>query len=423
MAPLLPRNQLTHVALLATISLALTSACIDTKIWTDDTGSPPTNLPVSDTYQAGYDCSANWVSLWSDPVDDAYIFGTTVSPGETPGDVLLSFPCDTGAWNPDAIINPSTPADTWRADFISDGAGYMCESTEAAGTWKVYLPEPASSDCADYGELTLKFDYFPPSPPPPPSEGGEDSTSGSCSSGSARFKLYKYFTSDKNHDDAGVIQRFAVKQSGDSFPERAWIREIDVVSWGSASKLVFGKVHHWLEFSGTDTLSTTNAVTVTSSNSNPTFASGVLTMGTFIAEDGFDLSNGTGTAPVVDITWSCEVPSPAHYSVLSLPTAYGDQLSDLAIDGLTSPHLLKAYLDTSALKLRVGLQGRFWDAWEVPVTSAGGGVYEFDHQFTVNNIHVAGSVSTTANTMTVDFDTFTVGGVSLGTPTWYLPAL
>ncbi len=33
------------------------------------------------------------------------------------------------------------------------------------------------------------------------------------------------------------------------------------------------------------------------------------------------------------------------------------------------------------------------------------------------------AASTTQQQMTVDFGTFTVGGQSLGTPTWYLPAL
>jgi len=379
--------------------------------------------------------------LVTDAIGNLYVYGHTGIPdtgdtascsydGETPSKVRITTPCAIPGytppvvWNAGSVTNPTTPRDTWRADIFSTG-DVICPAGEADdGPTKAYLPAHFSGDCEQYGPLRLDWDPYPLSAPPPSGHGGEDSTTSTCSAGSGEFKLYKYHTWDDNRDGTGIIRRFAVQQSGDTFPERAWIREINVTDWGTANKLVFGKVGHWMERSG-DTLSTTNAVTLNSSSSDQTFSSGVLTMGTTIAEDGFDLDNQNGDPPVVDVSWTCETSTPSAYNVISLPPLYAAHLEDLGVTGVSSPHRVVAYLNTSGSNhfLRVALEGRYHDGWHVPVHAVGGGSYAFDSKFTDNKVHVAGTVSASQQSLDIDFSTFTVGGVDLGTPQWQLSAM
>lgn len=423
------------------LTLLAAPACRDSK--GDDTGDPP--LPpacepevvvdgseiVEDSSISGFACRADFLypEECTDKVWGVKVFASTLSPGEDPEDLQIRSPneCDpAGGSRPALTLSTDTVGDDWIADVantdfcdaITDSTVLVCNSaTQAqADTWQVYLPAHSSEDCTEYGEITLLF-YR---------DGGEecigatDPPSAGCSGATeAEVLLAHRAWSDLDSDGEQHSRLIPILKSGPDFPERAWIRRVEVTDWGDAQALHLLKTGQYLRLDG-DEVQSGPIETLDSQSSTRTFAVGVLHMGSTVVVDGVP-DDEAFALPALKLDWSCEVdPQQPHFQVITPPQAYARRLKDLGITGVNLDHRVIMRINAPASIGVLELQGRHHDRISFPITSDGAD-WAFDFDDTALGVDAAGTVSPSGqHDKEIAFDRLIVGGVDLGTPSWVL---
>ncbi len=281
--------------------------------------------------------------------------------------------------------NPHSPpsgagelSDSEHWVFISNGMG-LCDPEEGIGTWH-YEFEPTEWDgtCNDYVDLghgwvllntvTGVLDnvglniygcgYMHYFPVPPPAY--RVSTPVPCVPGNGRFNLVSRHLGNTEDSEDWVAVVSPIGKTDVRFPERAWMRTLEVVEWGEA-----------------DAIYITDDGGVLNSSLNPnvpaalaapadvgSFTVGTHTMGSQMAVSG--LSEGE-VPPVVDISWTCQVNAQEpHFDALAGHDSYVADLSEWGIN-----HRFLFHVDSANKMLRIAPAGRFQDAIHMPFDSTG----------------------------------------------------
>jgi hypothetical protein len=110
---------------------------------------------------------------------------------------------------------------------------------------------------------------------------------------------------------------------GVSIPERAWIRSLEVLDWGSADNLQIAPTAYdaHLKWSGWHVANTTQEILKpTSGTSTTTWSAGQTAYSNLFAIEKLDLTGSTVSLPELRISWSCEVNAQTPH--FSTPAGY-----------------------------------------------------------------------------------------------------
>jgi len=307
--------------------------------WTveQDTGG---TTDTSDTGGGTVSCAGQLDSLGLEYYEllDVCVSGTSAS--GVPPNYQLTVPSAFGEYS----ANQS--ASNW------DGASFWMLETNASGVMMNDYPYDGTSwpwtfdaSCADYTITTADYyiidgysygwvynvysctdSGFPlPSPPPLAPDGKNASAGEACTAGEANFDLgvRRVLVNDASEQTLWVSP---VQVSGTGFPERAWLRELDITSWGDADNLQLVDPAAPLTNNGLDVA---NATQISKPTSTVTWAAGARPMSTMFAIERMPISSTTHL-PTVHLKWSCPtgtttwVPVPNHHGqAATIPSTYG----------------------------------------------------------------------------------------------------
>ena len=174
-----------------------------------------------------------------------------------------------------------------------------------------------------------------------------------CTPGRATFQLMARDISKGTSSNVGLWLTPLANRPA-TFPERAWLREINVMNWGSADNLHVARFGDRLSFKGAQV--SNGHVLAPSAKSAMRFDVGDVPMSTMLGSANFTLETGT-TLPEVEISWTCEAnPNDPHYSVIQEPGYLARIPPQLGIG-----RAIAIWVDWPGGKLRVAPQGRFED--------------------------------------------------------------
>jgi hypothetical protein len=358
--------------------------------------------------------------------------GGVLTTNNEPSTVLIHNTCNNTAFDDDPEQEPDI--DTQRVEGSTvHGSGewhYNDEADpgnrhaincsvdgDARGAWKVYLPLPDSEDCTDYGDVECSWDNGSAT------RSLADSPRPACTAGSGTFRLVHHTWHDSDNNGTGWSSLLPILVDGDDFPERAWLRTIEVTAWRDASELFLVEHTHALEVDGSDSIDTTYTESLTPLNDDRSFSVGEIVMGTVFAAEGVDLVGGD-EMPTVDISWTCEQaspPDPLHYVDLNPPQAWGERVKDLpdiGFTGIDARVILR--IDGAKDEASIELQGRRSQRFIVPLTQTSGNTWTFDHQSAAFAVDAVGTITRGTTDTTIVFSTLLVEGIDFDGPTWTL---
>jgi hypothetical protein len=390
-----------------------------------DTGpTPPDVYEIDPPEVAGFQCASDQYFFHS--AEDLFLDKVTVSgSAEIPSDARLEVPCYDWAGNQSFISSPASLSGGWAAEFsgsplcfsVGDTSLYpsAMQEYDAIGTFRVYLPLPASGDCADYGDIEWSFDSHGNTMMMMPVSTSEGH---SCTPGTGQFKLYSKVVRDADKDGDAILELRPGQISGPAFPERAWLRSITVESFGSAPNLKAVKQGFAASITGEALVPPGAAQVLTPGAPSVALPVGAMLMGTRFVSDQVSLS-GTFTPPTVTLSWTCEVdPSAPHYSTFPGPAPFTMPGNTLP-GGLAPSTRVALRVDPVRKEAHLKLKGRATDDIVIDLQGTGP-AWSFDDVLYAENAEVTGTLTLVGPTATVSFSRLIVAGVDLGTPTWQL---
>ncbi len=183
-------------------------------------------------------------------------------------------------------------------------------------------------DCADYdfeaasfwwqdganfgwtgGSICEGQNGMPAPPPPMAAQGRVPSGEQACVAGEADFQM-AVRRPLREDDEYATLWLVPVSTDAAPFPERAWLREIEVVDWGDATNIHYAdfmeriKAVDGFELNGTQIEKPASGPTVV------TFPVGKLPMSTMMGTSSLpvpDEPGETAALPELHLTWSCEM--------------------------------------------------------------------------------------------------------------------
>ena len=222
----------------------------------------------------------------------------------------------------------------------------------AVDTGTAPLTAPSSSTTQiDTGRFHWNCDNNLPSPTYA-SPGKIPTSSMECTPGEATFQLGEVALIDRwNHTSAMVVP-WAIEPA--TFPEHAWLREIEVLDWGSATGVhiaEFGEYMYWWHHDRPDCTEDLDAF---SGPSRLTFPAGEHVMSDVMGVSGVT-ADADVQLPTLRIRWSCELDEKApHTGLIRQHRAFVATVPELA--PITSRLVLWWAADD---RLYVGPEGRF----------------------------------------------------------------
>ncbi|MEZ4236743.1 MAG: hypothetical protein R3F59_11425 [Myxococcota bacterium] len=266
-------------------------------------GVPPAFQVVVPASVGSYDA----FPTWSDYDSSTDLFQMSVA-NANPGSSLVNDKPNDGAW--------------WSWSFDADctsytitGGNFLYIDGTFIGWTNPYLPTCDSP--------------IPPLPPLAP-DGKVPSGSQACTPGEADFDLAVRgnLASD---DNSATLWLTPVLKSGGGFPERAWLREIEILNWGDATNLHLADSNEPLEVAAFAFIGGTDISKPPSGPTVVAFPAGAKPMSTLLGTESMPTPLATMQPPKVHLTWSCPSPSSTHWVPVPghqghaaiIPSSYG----------------------------------------------------------------------------------------------------
>jgi hypothetical protein len=345
----------------------------------EDTTAPP---PPSDPNAAVLNPSTGLCELdWSRTVNAELGIASVCFDGDYGPDMIadveLEVPC------PPYPTSPSNVYEGYENDYGNNEymvqttwVPYLCDINYGFGTWTASFPEGPSSVCEDYtlgGVSYVTYDEYGLLTPEPDWGGGpvcpyeiqyggyymspeyDDVPSGptDCTPGTAKFKLASRAVAEGAGDLVSVwLTPLAIEEA--HFPERAWLRRVKVLDWGTASNLHVAGLGDHLSFSGS-TVGNGRVLTAAAGNIHD-FAIGESPMSAMFGIGNLTLDENTAL-PEVELSWSCQVNAQSPHFEAITQSPFVAELP--AIAGFE--HDIVFWVDWPKKLLRIAPEGRFSD--------------------------------------------------------------
>lgn len=399
--------------------LSMLSACPEIsggKPWEAGTGEPA----LTDSYLNK--CYWTWSNFadYPEPMHAVCIAGT--HPDNPPSNLQLTVPCQAfgSAASPTTLAATYTTADaTTFLDQVTNGGGYICQAGTGAGSYHAdfdrtdecdyytkdkvsYVLEDAmgalySDDPACEYENIIAGSYARVS------YDKVDTSLATCTPGSATFQLVaRGVSGDAPPGSVGsTISLMPIASTAARFPERAWLRKVEVSAWGTVDNLRVARFREHLRLGASGA---SGGVALRAPKSVLTFAAGAAPMSTMFAADHIAISPET-VLPTVKLTWSCES-DPNAYK----PIGEGFVGTPLAPFGM--PHRIVLWPDWTGKKLRIAPEGRFVDYSPIKLTMTGARSATFKGHLSAYDATLSGVISQVGTTIYLTSATVVIGGVS-----------
>lgn len=420
--------------------------CLDTKTTTTEGtyngGTTSTTPPSGDvaTLNPGTGlCELDWFRLVGSPTGIASVcFDGEYGP-DMIADVEVSVPCDDFFGSSAPNDYEGYENDLGSPDYMVQATGvpWLCNVNDGAGTWLASFPPGASSVCEDYtldgvsyvvydayGLLTQESGWGGPDCPYVNQYGGyymaldyDKVWSGptDCSPGSATFKLgARAMIDGPGADDSLWLTPLAEETA--RFPERAWLRKVEVLDWGTATRLHVAAVGDRLSFDGGNV---SNGRLLAAADGNIfTFAVGASPMSAMFGTSHYAVVDDMAL-PTVKLTWSCQQSAQSpHY----LPIPEKPFVADLpASTGFG--HRLIFWVDWANRLLRIAPEGRFEDAVRVPLMVIDEANRSFSGTLPAYELAFSGQLHKQGGSLALTSASVTVGGTEFPITDRLLPPL
>ncbi|MFO0633684.1 MAG: hypothetical protein U0168_12610 [Nannocystaceae bacterium] len=381
-----------------------------------DPGEPAVEDPVTG------DCSFDWVPMIDLPsirgvcfagthggsgIDDVEViapclgYGPTSDPATYEGVVQFADESTYAveAANADTMCsNGDGSAELWRAVF-PPATGYLCgdytQSTvnyvAIASGGRLYNLSADGVQCPlanDYGGYyaSMSYDQLETAPT-------------ACTPGSATFELVALGASS-GIGDAAALWVTPIAEGNARFPERAWLRRIEVEDWGTAQNLHVARLHDHLGFAG-DVVS--NGRVLTGPQSVMDLPVGQAPMSTMFGIAGATLGPST-TLPRVRLSWSCPAGNVGQYATpIDDPGFVASPLAELGYG-----HRVVIWSDWQGDMLRVAPEGRFVDHQVVRLHKTSQTSATFTVRLDAYDALLAGRITKSAGNLVLSNATLTI---------------
>jgi hypothetical protein len=324
---------------------------------------------------------------------------------------------DAGTGDCDAYVLGYTDADTdagefsydWNFDSPSD-ALWTC--LEADATWYTYMAAHPSGDCSEW-EKNLEIDTCSNASTVDPEDqcsavyrSSRQTTTNECSPGSAMYRVMPTDWVDKDKDGTGRSQMGLLHVAGDTPASQAWIRDVQVLSWGSFTNLHLQRFGVGGIADGEQILSSKTRSVVRGSSERLLLPPRNVNVGALAAADG--ISDDALIVPMtLNVSWSCETDAAPHWEQVATPPIHGLQLSDLGLPGSGS---LRLAVERENARLLLWSPGRFGEGLTVDLEPVGEG-WAFELTRSMYGFSVSGTLTDAPGGMTLDVEELTMGGV------------
>lgn len=430
-------SKLAFAALCTLAPLTLT-ACDEWLNMGKDWEPEPPQPAVEDTAADAADpssthCAWDWdldtLGGFSEPLYAVCIHSTDV---EAPMGLTLDVPCPLGQPNPPPFYtyltnyqtsdNSSGSLEVMNEVDHQDGA-QMCLIGEGAGHWHASFRTDYDITCDTYLKTGVSYvtqdskgllhsddedckyenniyaAYLSASYPK------VDSSSAECTPGSATFKM-KVRAADSNTGDA-TVWLAPIAETQARFPERAWLRSVEVLDWGTLSNLRVARYQEHL------LLKTTGVVggrALSAPATTFSFPVGAAPMSTMFATDHVVLDDNV-RLPEVKLSWSCEQnPSNPHYRSI------GQGFVGTPLAAFGSPQRVVLWPDWSNRMLRIAPEGRFVDYVPAHLKMTGANSATFTVKLPNYNATLSATIRQTGNTVFLTSTTLKIGDVVKAIP-------
>lgn len=174
------------------------------------------------------------------------------------------------------------------------------------------------------------------------------------------------------------------------FPERAWLRQLEVLEWGDADNL-----HVWPTIARPQTSGMNlvgggiRAQKPASGPTTLTFAAGAQSMSSVMGIERLDLTGVTRQLPKVRLTWSCESDAQNPHGIpITGFTGYAATMPEIS----PIQHRLVFWGATDGTKVRIAPEGRYLDYVEADLTPSGQGGSTFIAPLSAYEATLAGRI-------------------------------
>lgn len=327
--------------------------------------------PVAATYVGSYPtdtCAWTWnhFGAFAETVVSVCMHGT--HSGIPPENMTLLAPCQAFGSPTNPTLLPATASSSDATTFFeqfSNGGSYICQAGTGGGDYTASFPMDAT--CESYFRTQVSYATLEPPYDLCHSDDTDcvclnqistaymrstypklDSSPASCAAGTATFQMMARATGGAA--SSATVWLTPVAQTAAQFPERAWLRQVEVLDWGAATSLRIARLgeHLILKPSGVvgGRAQAKSAVPLQ-------LPAGDTPMSTMFAIDHVAAS---APLPRVKLSWSCEQ-DPANLHYRSLGQGYvGTPLASLG-----SPQRIVLWPDWAEHHLDLALEGRFVD--------------------------------------------------------------
>ena len=364
------------------LGAGLMSGCV----WKTDTYEDPPYDEASEDTDGYLDTGTETECIFTDvvaiPMNDAAISYCVAYSGPDAGapyDVTAAGTCNTPGSDPGSALDLGE--DRWLTYTTQQAYDSVPNLCNYGTGWIYYHLTPSTGNCEHYTELGHNFVMWNGGYPEPlyevglghadcaaswdtvamlarPSSVVKVSAPG-CTAGSATFDLVAR-QARKENETGVAVQMVPIAETNATFPERAWLRSIEIEDWGDAPMLRFAAYGQELNFSNGNV---TGGYVIEAPDTELNLSVGNAMMSAMIG--GASIPEG-GELPRITLTWSCEVSSPAHYTSVPNHVPHVMNLSSHGVD-----HRFVLWVDQSAQMIRVAPRGRFNDYIQMPYDGTG----------------------------------------------------
>lgn len=196
----------------------------------------------------------------------------------------------------------------------------------------------------------------------------------SCTPGEAVFDLASRRVMAVANDQITAMWVSPMERVVQSFPERAWLRELEVVSWGTADKVHLGEFSKSLGLSNGHFSGGTTVPKPAQGSTIRTFAAGTLPMSTMVGVEGV-FTGQPSEMPVVRMRWTCES-TPANPHAIPV-TGFTPHVTTM-LAGYPIQQRMVFWVASDNSSIRFAPEGRYPDHVISKLTPAAAGGWTFN---------------------------------------------
>ena len=281
--------------------------------------------------------------------------------------------------------------------FYNNGHNWMIR----VGTQALFT-DPLGPTCG----LTVNAQSFAP-------PGRVPSGPQSCTAGEALFDLaVRHVLAGPDAGDASAIWVSPLERVTRPFPERAWLRELEVVSWGNANKVQLAEFSKSLGLTEGHFVGGTSIPRPAQGSTVRTFATGTMPMSTLVGIEG-TFNDQSSELPVLRMRWSCEsnASNPHAVPVTGFTPHVGTLLA-----GNPVQQRMVFWVASDNTSVRFAPEGRYPDYVNGKLTPAAAGGWAFSLPLESYGAKFTGRLVPFGNTYKVMDGVVVVGTVTTNLP-------